>query len=309
MTGAGVEVWRGGVNAWECDEMGHMNVRFHLTRAQEGLAGLARRLRLPDAFRSDAVSTLNVREMHVRFHREAHAGAPLSMSGAVTRWGGSDADVALVLRHPDETVASTFRLRVEHATPEGRVFAWPDRAREAAQALISEVPTEAQGRSLAFGDDPQVSASLARADALDLVCIGRGVLQPSGCDVHGRMRPDEFIGRVSDGAARLVRPLREAARACNAEARRVGGAVLEYRLLIREPARAGDHLELRSGLVASEGKVTRVVHWMLDPERSRPWVSSEAVVVSFDLDTRKALAIAGEARQALAAHLKPELGL
>lgn len=304
-----VEVWCGGVNAWECDEMGHMNVRFHLTRAQEGLAGLARALSLPDAFRADAASTLVVREQHIRFHREAHAGAPLAMTGAVTRWGGTDADVVLVLRHPDGSVASTFRIRVEHATPAGRVFAWPGRAAEAAAALAGEVPPEAAGRSLAFGDDPPVAASLERAGQLDLMCIGRGVLQPAGCDVHGYMRPDEFIGRVSDGAARLVRPLREAARAGTPEAERVGGAVLEYRLLMRDRARAGDHVELRSGLVSSEGKVTRVAHWMLDPVSGRPWVSSEAVVVSFDLDTRKALAITGGARERLAAHLKPGLGL
>ena len=33
----GVEVWRGGVNTWECDEMGHLNVRFYVARAMEGL--------------------------------------------------------------------------------------------------------------------------------------------------------------------------------------------------------------------------------------------------------------------------------
>ena len=26
----GLEVWRGGVNTWECDEMGHLNVRFYV---------------------------------------------------------------------------------------------------------------------------------------------------------------------------------------------------------------------------------------------------------------------------------------
>ena len=40
----GLEVWRGGVNTWECDEMGHMNVRFYVSRFIEGLAGLALRL-------------------------------------------------------------------------------------------------------------------------------------------------------------------------------------------------------------------------------------------------------------------------
>ncbi|MDP1964510.1 MAG: thioesterase family protein, partial [Reyranella sp.] len=77
LTGVGeaIEIWRGGVNTWECDEMGHMNVRFYVTRAMEGLVGLAAALGLPHAFTQEAGSTLIVGEQHIRFLREAHAGA------------------------------------------------------------------------------------------------------------------------------------------------------------------------------------------------------------------------------------------
>ena len=33
MNSTGVEVWRGGVNLWECDQMGHLNVRFYAAHA------------------------------------------------------------------------------------------------------------------------------------------------------------------------------------------------------------------------------------------------------------------------------------
>ena len=33
----GLEVWRGSVNTWECDQMGHLNVRFYVARSAEGL--------------------------------------------------------------------------------------------------------------------------------------------------------------------------------------------------------------------------------------------------------------------------------
>src|ERR1700761_1671694 len=78
-----VEIWRGGVNTWECDEMGHMNVRFYVARFMEGLGGLALRLGLPQAFSAHANATLTVREHHIRFLKEAHAGAPLHMEGGV----------------------------------------------------------------------------------------------------------------------------------------------------------------------------------------------------------------------------------
>jgi acyl-CoA thioester hydrolase len=288
--------------------MGHMNVRFHIARALEGMAGLARLLALPHAFRPGAISTLRLREMHVRFLREAHAGAPLAMTGAVTRWGACDADLCLVLWHADGAPASTFRLRVDHGAPDERVFPWPTRTRTAAETLTREAPALAAPRSLGFGAPPPVTASLARAQALDLLVIGRGVIGPAGCDVHGALRADEFMGRVSDGATRLMRPVRDAA-ATAAPGVRVGGAVVEYRLLMLDRAGAGDAFELRSGLAEVGERVSRVAHWCLEPGGGRVWVSSEAVVVCFDLDARRILPLAPEARAALAERVVLGLGL
>ena len=62
MADENVEVWSGGVNTWECDEMGHMNVRFWVAKAQEGLAGLAAQLGMPRAFAGDGEATVIVRE-------------------------------------------------------------------------------------------------------------------------------------------------------------------------------------------------------------------------------------------------------
>ena len=87
----GVEIWRGGVNTWDCDEMGHMNVRFYVSRAMEGLAGLAAELGLPHAFSPYANATLVVREQHIRFLREAHAGAALHMLGGVIEISDTEA--------------------------------------------------------------------------------------------------------------------------------------------------------------------------------------------------------------------------
>ena len=44
---AEVEVWRGGVASWECDQMGHLNVGFYVAKSMQGLAGLAAELGMP----------------------------------------------------------------------------------------------------------------------------------------------------------------------------------------------------------------------------------------------------------------------
>lgn len=297
--GQAAEIWRGGVNTWECDEMGHMNVRFYVVRAQEGLAGLARLLGMPRAF-APGCPTLIVREHHVRFLREARPGTALHMTGGVVEIGESDALVLQELTHSRTgEPCATFLTRVAHASADGRVFAWPARARDAAESLRVEVPAHAAPRGIDPAS-PSPKATLARADALGLTCIGRGALSNAECDVFGRMRAEQFIGRVSDGVPSLLAGVREAVAASAPEQpRRVGGAVLEYRLVYLDLPKAGDHLEIRSGLVGFDDKTQRLAHWLLDPVSGAAWGVSEAVAVNFDLDARKAIPIAPETKAAL----------
>ena len=50
----GTEIWRGGVNTWDCDEMGHMNVRVYVEKQLEGMVAFAHHLGMPEAFRVNA---------------------------------------------------------------------------------------------------------------------------------------------------------------------------------------------------------------------------------------------------------------
>lgn len=298
MSDGGVEVWSGGVNTWECDEMGHMNVRFWVAKAQEGLAGLAAQLGMPRAFAADGEATLIVREQHIRFLREAHAGAALHMSGGVVELGQTDARLVLVIRHPDGRPAATFQLVVEHVTAkEMRPFPWSARIRERAAELMTQVPDFAAARSVDLSP-VNSTASLPRALELDLKRIGLGVIGPAECDVFGRMRPEIFIGRVSDGVARLFGETRPGPAAAEGEPPpRIGGAVLEYRVLHLGWPEAGDGVELRSGFAGCDARTRRVIHWMVDPQSGQAWASAEAVVVSFDLDKRKVVDISEEAQE------------
>ncbi len=306
---SGVEIWRGGVNTWECDEMGHMNVRFYVARAMEGLAGLALHLGLPEAFSPAATATLMVREHHMRFLKEAHAGAALHMVGGVVSMGEDEALVLQLLLHTRTgEPCATFLTRVAHVSPQGRPFPWPARSRAAAQALKVEVPALAAARSVST--DPVVpTASMARADEIGLFCAGRGCLGPRDADAFGRMAPEHFAGRVSDGISGLLAPVRTAViDALPEKPARVGGAVLEYRIVYLDWPTIGDHVELRSGLAGFDGRTQRLNHWLLDPVSGRPWATSEAVAANFDLDARKIIPILSEAQAALAGYAIKGLG-
>jgi acyl-CoA thioester hydrolase len=114
------------------------------------------------------------------------------------------------------------------------------------------------------------------------------------------MRGEEFIGRVSDGIGALLGDIRQiVAQAAEGQHSRVGGAVLEYRLCYFDWPGIGEQVEVRSGLTAIGDKVQHMGHWLINSDTLTPLGFSEAVAVTFDLDTRKTIPISDEARQAL----------
>lgn len=304
---AEIEVWRGGAAAWEADEMGHLNVGFYVAKAMEGLAGLAAELGMPRVFAPAAAATLIVREQHIRFLREAHPGAALSMTGGVLAMGEAEARLLLLMRHPSGDLAASFQTVVAHATArEGRAFPWPDRIRARAEALACEVPDKAAPRSIGLGP-VETRASLARAEALGLLRTGLGVVSASDCDAFGRLRTEGFMQRLSSAIPHLFaagRPGRDAG-----DRGKVGGAALEYRLVHHAWPRAGDRLMLRSGVAGGDARFRRMVHWMLDPDSGRPWASAEAIAVSLDLEARKIITLSDAELARVDAEVTPGLTL
>ena len=151
MTQIGLETWRGAVAPWHIDQMGHMNVRFYVAFGLEGLAGLAGALGMPRAFTAGATATLAVRDLHIRYLKEARVTAGLHLENLVLEMGESEARILQVLFHtatgePAAAITST----VEHITPgELRPFAWPASTRRAAEGLMGEAPDYARPRGLA----------------------------------------------------------------------------------------------------------------------------------------------------------------
>jgi acyl-CoA thioester hydrolase len=282
----GREVWRGGVNTWECDEMGHLNVRFYLARAMEGLVGLAGALGLHGAFQARANATLLVTDHHIRFLREARAGASLHMVAGVVDFDVSTAKVLQLLIHSlTGEIAASFQTVIAHVTTQdGRPFPWSAASRRLAQDHRIGIPAEAAPRSLDLAPAAGC-ASLSEARRLGMIPIAGGAVGARDCDVFGRMRPEMFIGRVSDGIPALGAALRGVGAAERPAG--VGGAVLEYRVCYQSWPRAGDRFEILSGLAAVGDRTHRIIHWMLDPVTGRAWGTAEAVAIALDLEARK----------------------
>jgi acyl-CoA thioester hydrolase len=306
MTGAPVEVWRGCANAWECDHIGHLNTRYYVARIEQALAAFARKLAL-----TSEDHQLRVRAQHMRFLREARAGAALHATGQVLTWGRDEAVVLFLLQHSNTgQIAATFRLSLLHVErSSGEPVPWPERATMAAHAFTCDAPKEAQPRSapLESLDD---AASLERAKALGMRKTGLGSILPDACDAHGYWRLSGFMGRVADSIPHLRNSdWRDILARTTPGASRVGSALVEFQTVHLRWPKAGDSCEVRSAFSGCTDRVTYSSHWLLDPETGAPWAAVRTVGIALDLDARRSVPLTAEAQAAYRAASVPDLVL
>ncbi len=292
-----IELYRGSVNTWECDEMGHMNVRFYVRKMMEGLALLAPHMKVPRAFTPNSSSTLLPYDQHIRFLREIRPGAPVFMQGGILDVTDDAVLVYQELRHTiSGDLAASFRTWVRHGEAKsGKSFAWSDRSRAAFDKLRINAPNEGAPRSVDMSVVPLPSTEVRAETArnIGVPVIGRAAVALNECDAFGRMLPEMYIGRISDSVPNLMAEWRnQVANAASGDGQQAatGAAVLEYRLIYRRWPKAGDLIEVRSGLGQAGEKVHSLFHWLNDPVSGEAWCTAEAVAVTFDLQTRKVIA-------------------
>lgn len=286
-----IPVWKGSGNQWDCDEMGHMNVRVYVEKMMEGLGVFASAIGMPHAFKSGATSTLIPADQHIRYIREVRPGEPLTMTACVLDVGETDAVIYQDMRHVDGRCAAAFRTRVIHAEAQtGSAFPWSRASRAALEALVDTPPEDTAPRSVQ-PDTPvldDAEAILSVAERSGARQVGLGTVPQTHSDVHGRMAPHWVIGRISDSVPNLLYEWRQKV-ASAAGGMRIGAAVLEYRIVYRRWPKAGDLFEVRSAFGTHEGKTHSLFHWVLDPVSGMPWATTQAVAITLDLEARKAV--------------------
>jgi acyl-CoA thioester hydrolase len=278
--------------------MGHLNVRHYFAHANHGIARLALELGLtPSRLRAEGLA-LHARDQHVRFIRELRSGSYFTVHAGVLAIDAQRLQVYEEMRVASSSVVAASMLTevalVDAASGDERKL--DERALARAGALTTEVTPEHAPRGIERSA-PRTPPTLEQAIELGLIGAYLAPVQPEDCDAQGRLHEAAFMARVSDGMGHFFQTLR-APRASG-----VGGAALEYRFVFHERPRLGDIIEVRSGLKSVGNKTMQVCHWVFDVESGRCTATSEAVAVSFDLTTRKAIAIPADARAELEARI------
>jgi len=282
-----IELARGSVETWECDQMGHMNVQFYVEKADEALAALAATIGLgPKALAAQGL-VLEATDHHVRFLRELRPGAAYFLRGGFVD-GESAALTAYVemIQMASGDASASFRIVASlksAATREARAV--PEGVRKAAATHRIAIPAHGKPRGLTL-DAPRAAPTLDEANGMGLLRTYQGQAKPHECDAHGYWQTRFFMGRVSNAIPNLIV---QSSGHDRAQGGLRGGAALEYRFIYRRIPRAGDVLAIRSGLRSVGEKTYIWGHWMFDVETGEAVATSEAVAIALDLATRKAI--------------------
>lgn len=294
-----IELVRNSVQTWETDGMGHMNVQFYVEKAVQGLAALGVHLGLGPRHVEAEGARLYVRDHHIRFLREQHAGAPFMIRGGIL--SVHDFGFRLyqeMVNTATGAIAAALSSDIELQDIDSReTLPLPAKAKALAKEWLVELPAHGAARGLVLSD-PAAAPSLAEAKTLGMLCTYQGEVLPAHCDSQGFLSAQRHIGALSDAIPNLL------ANSSIGNRRRgpdIGGAALEYRIIYRKPARLGDVLTVRTGVKAIGEKTYIWVHWMFDLESGQIIATAEAVVIQMSLSQRKTIPIPDDIRAALQA--------
>lgn len=287
------------VNTWQCDENLHLNVQYFTSFAHDASAQLYAALGLGPAALRAAGLRLRPLDDHVRYYRELRAEDIVEVCSAPVTIDDTTMTAYHEIRSAyDGAVAATMRCTTGCRSADGTAAPWPQEFRKKAMASAVALPTAAQPRSAGTrGPLPELTLEAARKTGLSE--ISRSQVMPAECDVEGHLLPRFYLLRFSDGGAHLWHAL--GFDRAGMRDRRHGSVILESTLAYRRPLPAGSLCAVLSGLLEMGEKSMHLAHFLFDAENGSLVAKSEAIVVLFDQQARRAIAFPAADRARLVA--------
>lgn len=289
MSAASCVIHRSNVNAWDCDENGHLNVRYYISKNAQGLTHLLADLGLTPARLAELDLRPRLVVQHVRYHREARVAAPLVGTG---RFVGADDGRLCVYSElhnsMDATLYTTFNSELEFNDANGHRVT-PPYGRD---CVAEMVPEYGAVRSLPATAKPEFS--LAQALAAGYMETGRSTVMADECDRAGRLEAYQYAARIADGIPNLMSTLQTPAEFALRAQGELGGAVIESRAAYHAELHAGERFVLLSGLRSFTAKTMHLCHLLFNLETETLAFSSEGIGVALDLRSRRAVPFAEE---------------
>ena len=261
-----VELQRGTVLPWQCDNNRHLNLQFYCREFDQAARFLAL------AAGADPAGPLPPIR-HLRFHSELRAAdiyrvasgrvADSSYAGALVHWISE---------------AESGRLAATALDIGGPAFDCPN--------VRGDRVAAAYPRSLTAPDDAVPAAAMA-VDGW--AATARNWVTAEQCSPNGDFSEQHFAAMFANAASHTWE--RAGLGVAWAQARNLGRVAVEARLRHLAPARIGDLLMLQSRLVLAGGKGVRLQHLLYRLGDGTAIGSAEVAGLLIDMETRRAVPI------------------
>lgn len=277
--------WAGECSAWECDELGHLNMRHYVYKTAQARAGLIIRMGLAEAFKQGATSSIRVKDLHIKYQGEARPGDPLKIESALLSLEETTAKLCHVMYHADGRIAATIVEVIEHIYLRGfRPFSWPSRFKKAAAEFTAELPTPAKPRNIDL-NAPQTGMSLSKATGLGLKVLGAGVFGLEETDITGHVTPEAYFGRTTSSIGWYTDGWPEIH---NEDYREGGGmaALLEARAVFHSFPEAGDAYAYVPAFLGANTYTRGILHNLISPITGESYMTTVAMGCLFNTKSR-----------------------
>ncbi|MCB1683862.1 MAG: thioesterase family protein [Pseudomonadales bacterium] len=299
----------------EIDSLGHMNVRYYLTRVDRASRALLAAVGL--ASDSAAGAVIRRYDTYSRFHREQFAGATLSVAGGVLDIQADFARCFFEIRNPArEEIAATFiTASTLIDTTSQRRLSFP-----AALAGVNEkygvrLPDYGTPRSLSL-DPPRtdvtldmLSARVSEEPAAGMMSGRRETtVNAQDCDQNGRLREDVdlmFIMHRPQSGESTPSFGPPVMRTDNGH--RFSWAMIETRALVLGRPRSGQRLVSIGADIAHGERWRQSRRWAFVVETGELVGVNDTVGIALDLDERRSIPIPGTIRETIERTWLPDL--
>ena len=284
----------------EIDALGHMNVRYYMTRVdQANRSMLAER-----GIQEEPGKAIRRLDTYTRFHREQFAGATLHTLGGLIAVAGSDESREVngyfEIRNPDNNqVAASFILRsclIDVSSQQVLDITANSANNDNTSEYIVLVPEHGMPRSLSLNDPARISLEELEAvvgdDPTPGMMSGRrkNAVHADDCDTDGRLREEmdlmfvlhrPTIGNENElGGPPVMR---------DSEGRRYSWAMIETRSVVWHRPMEGEIVLSIGADIANGEKWRQSRRWMFAEKTGLLLGISDSVGLCIDLDARRSI--------------------
>ena len=308
------------VAADEIDALGHLNVRYYMSRAQAANRAMLDHLGLTPGALDSLGARLVQADSYTRYHREQFEGAKLTVRGGVLEVGRGTLRAYFEIDNDAKgEVAASFILvmaLVDRATR--APLALPDTVVAATAGLMTELPAHGQPRTVDLGTPrldvsyEAVAARLGDEIADPMSRRMEATIAAEDCDDHGFLNDGEDM---MFGMLRNMRPIDDGRPQLQQwgpptfttdEGHRFGWASLETRIVRLAQPRAGDRVCSISAEIGLHDKVRHSRRWMFNMTDGQLVSMNDNIALALDLDARRPIAIPPSLRDQLERRHMPE---